>query len=148
MSNYKDELPPIWACKSQRKTQFPMTIDPDELAPELPGLTAVVHFPRPEPVHAVIWRVRSLVYSSALDLALPFSLEHAGSCHSFADDDLVNIIQTATEAIPGAHRARGGPAIFRVIEILGMAQGPQQGACSINEIRTFHGSKSFADLED
>ncbi|EKM61737.1 uncharacterized protein PHACADRAFT_204897 [Phanerochaete carnosa HHB-10118-sp] len=75
-------------------------------------------------------------------------LKHAGSCRSFANDDLVNIIQKATEVIAVAHHARCYPAIFRVVEILGMAQGPQRGARSMNEFRTLHGSKSFADLED
>ncbi|EKM48647.1 uncharacterized protein PHACADRAFT_214715 [Phanerochaete carnosa HHB-10118-sp] len=67
---------------------------------------------------------------------------------AFADDALADILQTATESVAGAYRARGHPAVLRVIETMTIEQGRQWGMCSMNEFRTFLGLKPFADFED
>ncbi|GJE97837.1 heme peroxidase [Phanerochaete sordida] len=67
---------------------------------------------------------------------------------SFADDDIADILQTATETVAGAYRARGHPAVFRVVEIMSIEQGRAWGVCTMNEFRTFLGLKPFADFKD
>jgi hypothetical protein len=67
---------------------------------------------------------------------------------SFSDDDIANVLQSATETVAGAYRARGHPAVFRVIEVMSMMQGRQWGVCSMNEFREFLGLKKFNDFED
>ena len=71
-----------------------------------------------------------------------------GADGSFADDDIANVLQSATETAAGAYRARGHPAVFRVIEVMSMIQGRQWGVCSMNEFREFLGLKKFNDFED
>lgn len=67
---------------------------------------------------------------------------------SFADDDIANVLQTATETVAGAYRARGHPAVFRVVEIMSIVQGRQWGVCSMNEFRKFLGLQPFKDFTD
>ncbi|KAJ7327590.1 heme peroxidase [Mycena albidolilacea] len=71
-----------------------------------------------------------------------------GADGRFADGDLARILQDATEAPAGAFRARGVPAVLRVMEILGMTQARRWGVCTMNEFRAFLGLKTFADFSD
>ncbi|KAF7343790.1 Heme peroxidase [Mycena sanguinolenta] len=71
-----------------------------------------------------------------------------GADGRFADSDLARILQDATEAPAGAFRARGVPAVLRVMEILGITQARQWGVCTMNEFRAFLGLKTFADFSD
>lgn len=67
---------------------------------------------------------------------------------SFDDDALANILQTATETMAGAYRARGHPAVFRSVEVMSIEQGRAWGVCSMNEFRQFLGLKPFASFEE
>ena len=67
---------------------------------------------------------------------------------SFSDDALADILQTATETPAGAYRARGHPAVFRVIETMSIEQGRQWGVCTMNEFRKFLGLKPFETFEE
>jgi len=49
----------------------------------------------------------------------------------FKDEDLANILQSATEAPAAAFKARGIPESLRVIEILGIEQSRTWRACSV-----------------
>jgi linoleate 10R-lipoxygenase len=71
-----------------------------------------------------------------------------GADGRFADGDLARILQNATEAPAGTFRARGVPAVLRVMEILGITQARKWGVCTMNEFRAFLGLKTFADFED
>ncbi|KAJ7924221.1 heme peroxidase [Mycena leptocephala] len=71
-----------------------------------------------------------------------------GTDGRFTDGDLARILQDATEAPAGAFRARGVPAVLRVMEILGITQARKWGVCTMNEFRAFLGLKTFADFED
>ena len=84
---------------------------------------------------------------SASAAALRCSLKR-GPDGSFADDDIANVLQTATETVAGAYRARGHPAVFRVVEVMSIMQGRAWGVCSMNEFRKFLGLKPFADFEE
>lgn len=48
----------------------------------------------------------------------------------------------------GAYRARGTPAVLRIIEIMGMEQGRAWGVCTMNEFREFLGLKRFDSFEE
>ena len=91
--------------------------------------------------------------SPSTPIACAYAYQHGnslkrGSDGSFADDDIANLLQTATETVAGAYRARGNPAVLRVVEVMAMMQGRQWGVCSMNEFREFLGLKRFADFED
>ena len=66
----------------------------------------------------------------------------------FADDDIARILQDATDKGAGAYRARGSPAVLRLVEILGMTQARQWGVCTMNEFRAFLGLKQFESFEE
>ena len=59
----------------------------------------------------------------------------------FSDDDLADILHTATENPACAFRGRGTPGVLRLIEILGIEQSRAWGLCTMNEFRTFLGLK-------
>ncbi|KAF9219282.1 heme peroxidase [Gyrodon lividus] len=67
---------------------------------------------------------------------------------SFADQDLARILQDATEQRAGAFRARGCPAVMRVIEILAIEQGRKWGACTLNEFRSFMGLRPYESFRE
>ncbi|KAI0081382.1 heme peroxidase [Panus rudis PR-1116 ss-1] len=67
---------------------------------------------------------------------------------SFSDDDLARVLQDATESMAGAYRARGTPAVLRLIEMVGMEQARSWGACTMNEFRRFLGLKEFDSFEE
>ncbi|KDQ11181.1 hypothetical protein BOTBODRAFT_114735 [Botryobasidium botryosum FD-172 SS1] len=71
-----------------------------------------------------------------------------GADGKFASDDIVKILQDATESPAGQYRARGTPAVMRPIEMLGMEQARQWGVCTMNEFRTFLGLKQFDSFEE
>ena len=66
----------------------------------------------------------------------------------FADDDIARLLQDATDKGAGAYRARGSPAVLRIVEILGMVQARKWGVCTMNEFRTFLGLKRFGSFEE
>ncbi|KAF8878550.1 heme peroxidase [Infundibulicybe gibba] len=66
----------------------------------------------------------------------------------FSDDDIANILHSATGTPAGAFRARGTPAVLRVVEILGIEQARRWGVCSMNEFRKFLSLKQFESFEE
>jgi hypothetical protein len=50
----------------------------------------------------------------------------------FADADLANIIQSATETVAASFQARGSPEWMRVIEILSIEQAREWGTCTVS----------------
>ena len=56
----------------------------------------------------------------------------------------------AWRAVPGATtpRARGSPAVLRIVEILGMVQAREWGVGTMNEFRDFLGLKRFGSFEE
>ncbi|CDO73377.1 hypothetical protein BN946_scf185013.g11 [Trametes cinnabarina] len=66
----------------------------------------------------------------------------------FSDDDLARVLQDATEKPAGTYRARGSPAVLRIVDMMGMVQARQWGVCTMNEFRTFLGLKRFASFEE
>lgn len=73
---------------------------------------------------------------------------HRGADGKFSDDDLARVLQDATADASGAYRAAGTPSVLKIVEILGIQQGRQWGACSMNEFRVFLGLKPFADFNE
>ncbi|KAL0959663.1 hypothetical protein HGRIS_011365 [Hohenbuehelia grisea] len=71
-----------------------------------------------------------------------------GSDGRFSDDDLANILQTATSHPAGAFRGRGTPPVLRLVEIMGMEQARRWGVCTMNEFRKYLGLKEFESFED
>ncbi|KAI0946866.1 hypothetical protein AcW1_010202 [Taiwanofungus camphoratus] len=66
----------------------------------------------------------------------------------YHDADLANILHNATESPASAFRARGIPEVFRVIEVLGIMQARQWGACSLNEFRSFMGLRPYSTFAE
>lgn len=58
---------------------------------------------------------------------------------TFSDDDLAEILYSATENPAGAFRGRGTPTSLRLVEILGIEQARAWGVCTMNEFRKFLG---------
>jgi linoleate 10R-lipoxygenase len=50
----------------------------------------------------------------------------------FSDADIARVLQDATADRACAFRARGVPAVMRIVEILGMEQARGWGACSVS----------------
>ncbi|KAI0354701.1 heme peroxidase [Trametes cingulata] len=71
-----------------------------------------------------------------------------GADGRFLDDDLARVLQDATEKPAGTYRARGSPAVLRIVEIMGMQQARAWGVCTMNEFRSFLGLKRFASFEE
>ncbi|KAG6915284.1 hypothetical protein DXG01_012306 [Tephrocybe rancida] len=72
-----------------------------------------------------------------------------GSDGRFSDDDLADILQTATETPAGAFRGRGTPEVLRLVEIMGIEQSRAWGVCTMNEFRKFLGLKpEFETFEE
>ncbi|KAG6852246.1 hypothetical protein C0991_001607, partial [Blastosporella zonata] len=71
-----------------------------------------------------------------------------GSDGKFSDDDLADILHTATENPAGAFRGRGTPEVLRLIEIMGIEQSRSWGVCTMNEFRKFLGLKQFETFEE
>ncbi|TCD62866.1 hypothetical protein EIP91_006272 [Steccherinum ochraceum] len=67
---------------------------------------------------------------------------------TFSDDDLARVLQDSTESMAGAYRARGTPAVLRLIEIVGMTQARSWGVCTMNEFRKFLKLKTFETFEE
>ncbi|KAJ6551508.1 heme peroxidase [Mycena capillaripes] len=66
----------------------------------------------------------------------------------FKDSDLAKILQDSTSWRAGAYKARGIPEVLRVIEVLGIEQARQWGACSMNDFRRFLGLKPYASFQE
>ncbi|KAG1883750.1 heme peroxidase [Suillus subluteus] len=66
----------------------------------------------------------------------------------FSDADIARVLQDATADRACAFRARGVPAVMRIVEILGMEQARAWGACSLNEFRGFIGLKPYKSFSE
>lgn len=66
----------------------------------------------------------------------------------FSDADIARILQDATADMACAFRARGVPAVMRIVEILGIEQARAWGACSLNEFRCFIGLKPYKSFSE
>jgi hypothetical protein len=72
-----------------------------------------------------------------------------GASGSFEDAALVQLLTEETEDVAGAFGARNVPAILKAVEILGINQGREWGAASLNELREFFNltpHKTFLDM--
>ncbi|GJJ14696.1 hypothetical protein Clacol_008963 [Clathrus columnatus] len=65
-----------------------------------------------------------------------------------SDKDLAETLQDATDDMAQAFRARGIPAVFRVIEILGIKQARAWNVCSLNEFRKFLGLRAYSSFQE
>ena len=54
---------------------------------------------------------------------------------AFKTADLAALIQSATNASASAFKARGIPAVLRVVEIMGIEQARSWGACTVCSVR-------------
>ncbi|KAF8585671.1 heme peroxidase [Ramaria rubella] len=75
-------------------------------------------------------------------------LQRDATTGRFSDADIAGLLQTATADAAQAFRARGIPAAFRVIEIMGIQQARSWGVCSLNEFRSFLGLKPYASFTE
>ena len=64
----------------------------------------------------------------------------------FSDDDLANVLQTATENPANSYGGQGTPACLKVIEIMGIEQARKWGVCTMNEFRKYLGLKRMSFL--
>lgn len=78
----------------------------------------------------------------------PLGTLQRGPDGSFSDDGLAAILQGATEKMAGAYRARGTPAVLKVVEVMAIQQGRKWGMCTMNEFREFLGLKPFANFKE
>lgn len=69
------------------------------------------------------------------------SLKRNPTTNRFSDKDLAQTLQNATDDMAQAFRARGIPAAFKVIEVMGIKQARAWNVCSLNEFRKFLGLK-------
>lgn len=67
---------------------------------------------------------------------------------AFNTTDLAALLQAATSASASAFKARGIPAVLRVVEVMGIEQGRRWGSCTMNEFRKFMGLKPFETFEE
>ncbi|KAF5370929.1 hypothetical protein D9615_009815 [Tricholomella constricta] len=77
-----------------------------------------------------------------------FSGLKRGPDGKFSDDDLAEILLSATENPGCAFRGRGTPAVLRLVEIMGIEQSRAWGVCTMNEFRRFLGLREFKTFED
>ncbi|KDQ09782.1 hypothetical protein BOTBODRAFT_507785 [Botryobasidium botryosum FD-172 SS1] len=66
----------------------------------------------------------------------------------FADDDLAKVLHDATQNVAGAFKARGTPAVMRIMEMLGVEAGRKWGVCTLNEFRKFIGLKPYSSFSE
>ena len=66
----------------------------------------------------------------------------------FDDDALAGVLHDAIEKGAGSYRARGTPAVLRLVEVMGMEQARQWGVCTMNEFRSFLQLKRFETFEE
>ncbi|KAG5644792.1 hypothetical protein DXG03_007613 [Asterophora parasitica] len=71
-----------------------------------------------------------------------------GTDGKFSDDDLAEILQSATENPGCAFRGRGTPPVLRLVEIMGIEQSRAWGVCTMNEFRRFLGLREFKTFEE
>ncbi|KAG1740940.1 heme peroxidase [Suillus lakei] len=71
-----------------------------------------------------------------------------GEDNRFSDTDIARVLQDATADRACAFRAKGVPAVMRIVEILGMEQARTWGACSLNEFRRFIGLKPYKSFSE
>lgn len=66
----------------------------------------------------------------------------------FSDKDVAQILHSATDDLAQGFRARGIPAVFKVIEIMGIQQARAWNVCSLNEFRKFLGLKPYTNFRE
>jgi len=66
----------------------------------------------------------------------------------FSDDDLARVLHDAAQNVAGAFKARGTPAVMRIMEILGVEAGRNWGVCTLNEFRKFIGLKPYGSFRE
>ncbi|EIM82504.1 heme peroxidase [Stereum hirsutum FP-91666 SS1] len=71
-----------------------------------------------------------------------------GDDGKFSDDDIANILQTATATPACSYGAQGTPECMKVIEVMGLEQARKWGVCTMNEFRRYLGLKAFASFEE
>ncbi|RFU82151.1 fatty acid oxygenase [Trichoderma arundinaceum] len=67
---------------------------------------------------------------------------------SFPDDELVNLLQAATESVAGAFGARNVPRVLKAVEMYGIQQGREWGLASLNEFREFFKLEPYSSFTD
>lgn len=67
---------------------------------------------------------------------------------TFKDDELVEILTSATEDVASSFGARNVPKALKAIEILGINQARRWNVGSLNEFRKFFGLKNYETFEE
>lgn len=91
-----------------------------------------------------LWRVGFLFYDDILELKEGGRLKRDPVTNRFSDKDVAQVLQDATDDLAQGFRARGVPAVFKVIEIMGIKQSRAWNVCSLNEFRKFLGLKRMS----
>lgn len=72
-----------------------------------------------------------------------------GADGRYNDQDIANILVKAIEEPAGAFKARGSPAAFKVIDIMGIMQARETwSVCTMNEFRNFLKLKPFSTFKE
>ncbi|GAA5987467.1 hypothetical protein JCM11641_003838 [Rhodosporidiobolus odoratus] len=67
----------------------------------------------------------------------------------FRDEDIVRVLTEATDNIAGAFKARGVPAVMKIIDVMGMATSRMKWNCAtLNEFRTFLNLTEYKTFEE
>ncbi|KAH7098788.1 putative linoleate diol synthase [Auriculariales sp. MPI-PUGE-AT-0066] len=66
----------------------------------------------------------------------------------YSDADLAEILHKASEEPAAAFGARSTPAVFRVIEVMGILQSRRWGVCTLNEFREYFGLRRYTSFEE
>ncbi|KKK18240.1 heme peroxidase family protein [Aspergillus ochraceoroseus] len=71
-----------------------------------------------------------------------------GKDGSFADDDLVGLLQDGCENVAAAFGARNIPKVMKAIELLGIQQGRDWQLATLNELRLFFKLKPYSTFAE
>ncbi|KAG6873168.1 hypothetical protein C0995_002017 [Termitomyces sp. Mi166 len=114
---------------------------------DLPTVAKVFQYITPNPAERT-FAGSSFFSSESFVVLIDFFSLKRGPGGRFSDDDLADILHTATEIPAGAFRGRGTPEVLRLVEIMGIEQSRAWGVCTMNEFRKFLGLKPFKRFED
>ncbi|KAL4896758.1 heme peroxidase [Aspergillus ambiguus] len=67
---------------------------------------------------------------------------------TYRDEDLVQILTSATEEVAGSFGARNVPKVLRAVEMMGIEQGRRWNVGSLNELRKFFKLKPYQTFEE
>jgi hypothetical protein len=81
--------------------------------------------------------VRFLIVNDKLRMDIWNDSLTRGEDGRFSDDDLARMLLDATATPGGAWRARGAPAVLRIVEIVGIEQARRWGVCSVSFLPSF-----------